>query len=258
MQTSEPRAARPVAVVTGGAVRVGRAITEALAAAEVDVWIHYKGSQEAAERLGAALGDRCLGVVAADLADASARRRLIERVIDRGGPAGGRVDLLVNNAASFERGAFSARSDEDLLRVLAVNLVAPISLARGFAPALSAARGAIINLLDLAGMHPWRGYLDHCTAKAGLQMATRALALELAPAVRVNGVAPGTVLWPEDPRYAEGTELRRRLVGAIPVGHVGTPEDVARAVLFLAREPFINGHVLAVDGGRLAATGGSG
>lgn len=258
MQTTEPGARRSVAVVTGGAVRVGRAISEALAAAGHDLWIHYNRSQGPAEALAAAIGGRCLGLVGADLADASARQAMIERLVDPGGPAGGRIDLLVNNAASFERGAFSARSDEDLLRVLTVNLVAPISLARGLAPALRAARGAIVNIVDLAGSQPWRGYLDHCTAKAGLQMATRALALELAPEVRVNGVAPGTVLWPDDPRYAEGTELRRRMVGAIPVGDIGRPEDVARAVLFLAGEPFINGHVLAVDGGRLAASGGSG
>jgi small subunit ribosomal protein S21 len=134
------------------------------------------------------------------------------------GPAGGRLDLLVNNAASFERGDFRTRSDADLRRVLEVNLVAPVSLARGLAPALTAASGSIVNILDVAGYQPWRGYLDHCTAKAGLAMATRALAGELAPAVRVNGVAPGTVAWPEDdPRFAADSPVRAAILRAIPL-----------------------------------------
>ncbi|HEY8380058.1 MAG TPA: SDR family oxidoreductase, partial [Nannocystis sp.] len=173
--------------------------------------------------------------------------------------AGGRVDLLVNNAASFEHGRLMARSDADLRRVLEVNLVAPVSLARALAPALTAAGGAVVNILDVAAVQPWRGYLDHCTAKAGLAMATRALAVELAPAVRVNGVAPGTVAWPEDdPRYAAGSAVRERILRAIPLGRIGRPEDVAEAVLFLASSSFITGQVLAVDGGRLAGGGAEG
>ncbi len=109
----------------------------------------------------------------------------------------------------------------------------------------------MVNILDVAAMQPWRGYLDHCTAKAGLLMATRVLAVELAPAVRVNGVAPGAVAWPEeDPRYAEGSEIRARILRAIPLGRIGTPDDVAETVLFLARSSFISGQVIAVDGGR--------
>ena len=248
----------PVALVTGGAVRVGRAIARALASAGYRVWIHYGRSADEASALAAELGERCVGTVAADLADTAARAALAARVCDREGPAGGRLDLLVNNAASFERGEFSGRGDEDLRRVLEVNLVAPLSLTRQVAPALVAARGSVVNILDVAGFQPWRGYLDHCTAKAGLAMATRALAVELAPAVRVNGVAPGTVAWPDDPRYAEGTEARARIVRAIPLGRIGAPEDIGEAVVFLARSGFVNGQVVAVDGGRLAAGGPSG
>lgn len=251
---------KPVALVTGGAIRVGRAIGAALAAAGYRVWVHYNRSQDDAESMARELGDACVGLLRGDLSDEAARADVCRRVTDPDGSAAGRLDLLVNNAASFERGSFAARGDADLRRVLEVNLIAPISLARGLAGALAQREGSVVNLLDVAAFQPWRGYFDHCTAKAGLAMATRALALELAPRVRVNGVAPGTVMWPEeDPRFAEGSEIRARIERAIPLGRIGTPEDVARAVVFLAQSPFITGQALAVDGGRLAAgaAGGS-
>ncbi|MCA9635681.1 MAG: SDR family oxidoreductase, partial [Myxococcales bacterium] len=108
----------------------------------------------------------------------------------------------------------------------------------------------------LAAYQAWGGYADHCVAKAGLAMATRALAGELAPSVRVNGIAPGTVLWPDEARFAEGSPARAAITARIPLGRAGTPEDVARAVLYLAREPFITGHTIVVDGGRLASAVG--
>lgn len=248
----------PVALVTGGGVRVGRAIALALADAGYRVWIHYHRSAEAAAEVVGLLAERCVGAIQADLGDEGQRAALCRRIVDPAGPAGGRIDLLVNNAASFERGEFTGRSDADLRRVLEVNLVAPLSLARGLADGLARAEGAIVNILDVAAYQGWRGYVDHCTAKAGLEMATRALAVELAPAVRVNGVAPGTVAWPEEERYGEGSEVRGRIVRAIPLKRIGCPEDVAGAVLFLARSGFINGHVVVVDGGRMAAGGAGG
>lgn len=252
-------AEQPVALVTGGAVRVGRAITVALARAGYRVWLHYHRSEAAAAETSASLGAACVATLQADLSCEAERAAVAQRVRDPSGPGGGRLDLLVNSAASFERGGFLERSDDDLRRVLEVNLVAPISLTRALAPALLAARGAVVNILDVAALQPWPGYLDHCTAKAGLAMATRALAVELAPAVRVNGVAPGTVAWPEgDPRFAEGSEIRARILRAIPLGRVGTPEDVAETVLFLARSAFVSGQVIAVDGGRTAAGGVAG
>mgnify|MGYP000703408834 CR=1 FL=1 len=245
---------RPVALVTGGAVRVGRAICQSLAAAGYRVWIHHHRSSAAAAELAAALGPASLGTPRHDLADEPARAALVAAVTDPLGPAAGRLDLLVNSAASFERGDFAARGDADLRRVLEVNLVAPISLARGLAPALAPAAGSIVNIVDVAGYQPWRGYLDHCTAKAALAMATRALALELAPAVRVNGVAPGTVAWPEDDRFAPGSPTRAAVLRAIPLQRIGEPADIARTVVFLAQSPFITGQTIAVDGGRTAAS----
>lgn len=246
----------PIALVTGGAIRVGRATALALAAAGYRVWLHYHHSAEAAAEVARALGDACLGPLRVDLGDEAARAELCRQLLDARGPAEGRLDLLVNNAAGFERGPLDERSDADLRRVLEVNLVAPISLARGLAPALRTARGSVVNILDVAAYQPWRGYLDHCTAKAGLAMATRALALELAPEVRVNGVAPGTVAWPEgDDRFAEGSPVRAAILRAIPLGRIGEPDDIARTVVFLASSGFISGHTIAVDGGRLASAG---
>lgn len=248
----------PVALVTGGAIRLGRAIGLALAGAGYRVWLHYNSSAAAAAAAARALGPACLGPLRFDLADEQARAELCRQVCDPSGPAQGRLDLLVNNAASFERGAFAGRTDADLRRVLEVNLIAPVSLARGLAPALRATRGCVVNLVDVAGFQPWRGYLDHCTAKAGLAMATRALALELAPEVRVNGVAPGTVAWPEDDeRFAEGSPVRASILRAIPLGRIGEPDDIARTVVFLAQSQFISGQTIVVDGGRLAAGGTS-
>ncbi len=244
----------PIALVTGGAIRVGAAIVRALVDAGYRVWIHYRSSESAARSLAETLGSAHVGLAQADLSSAQEREELIARVLDPAGDAGGRLDLLVNSAAGFEHGAFLARSDEDLLRVLTLNLVAPLSLVRGFAPALALGAGSVVNILDLAASQPWRGYVDHCTAKAGLAMATRALAGELAPNVRVNGISPGTVLWPEEERFAS-PEARAKIVAGIPLGRVGSAEDVARAVVYLAGESFITGQTIVVDGGRSVSRG---
>jgi pteridine reductase len=241
--------------VTGGAIRVGRAIVEHLAAKGFRVWVACRRSIDPARALVDRLGHAGLGPLSADLGDEAARADLAARVLDPSGPAGGRLDLLVNNAATFERGPFLSRTDADLRRVLEDNLVAPISLARRLAPALGAVGGSIVNIVDLSAYHPWSGYLDHGLSKTGLAMATRALALELAPKVRVNAVAPGTVAWPDDDAHAEGSPARARILAGIPLGEIGTPEDIAHAVAFLAESPHVDGHVLAVDGGRLARWG---
>ncbi len=256
-------ASAPVALVTGAAVRVGRAMATRLVDDGYRVWIHYRSSEGPADELARALGPGALGPVRADLADPAARGDLARRVLDPAGPADGRLDLLVNSAASFERGALLERTDEDLRRVLETNLVAPVSLTRALAPALAAAptrpetgaAGCAINIVDLSAFEAWPGYLDHGVSKAGLASATRGLAVELAP-VRVNAVAPGTVDWPPGPDYAPGAPARERILSRIPLGRVGTPEDVARAVLDLAHAPYVTGHILVVDGGRRALGGG--
>lgn len=252
--------ATPVALVTGGAIRVGRAIVDGLVRAGYRVWVHYFHSDASARSLidsipAESRGGGIAGVVRADLTDADARQRLVETVSDPASATGGRLDLLVNNAASFERGWFRDRSDEDLERVLALNLVAPLSLIRRCLPHLSP-EASIINILDLGAHHPWTQYVDHSVAKAGLGHATRGLAAELAP-LRVNAISPGTVAWPDDPRFTQDGPARAAVLARTPLGRIGTLEDVAEAVLYLARARHITGHTLVLDGGRLAGIAGN-
>ena len=254
-----------VALVTGGAVRVGAAIVDALVHAGYHVWVHHHRSpaprvdDHAPQGLvgdhapAGLVGGAIVGTVAADLLDEADRSRAIATVLAPDGPAAGRLDLLVNNAAGFERGAFVDRTDADLRRVLELNLVAPLSLVRACATALRRTEGCVVNILDLGGIHPWPGRLDHCTSKAALHLATRALAVELAP-VRVVGVAPGTVAWPEHLRA--DPDGQRRIEAGIPLGRIGSPADVAAAVVYLAAAPHVTGEVLVVDGGRLAGMAG--
>lgn len=249
--------AAPVALVTGAGARLGRAIAWGLSAAGHRVWIHHHRSADGAAALHDALAREpghtpALGRIFADLSDARQRQELANRVLDPAGPAGGRLDLFVASAASFERGAFLDRTDADLQRVLELCLVAPLSLDRIFAAELTRRGGAIVHLLDLGAFDPWPEYLDHCVAKAGLHAATRALAVELAP-VRVNAVAPGPIL----PPAGLGPDALAQLAARVPAGRLGAPEDVVDAVTWLARARHVSGHTLVVDGGQRAALAGA-
>src|SRR5262249_55268537 len=160
------------------------------------------------------------------------------------------LDVLVNCAASYERVPADDLTRERWDAMLAADLTGPFFLAQAAHPFLKARRGAIVNLLDLNGTsQTWPGYAHYTAAKAGLAALTRLLAVEWAPEVRVNGIAPGTVLFPD----AMGPEERARIVRRIPAGREGTPEDVARAAVFLCTQPFVSGQILAIDGARSAA-----
>ena len=233
----------PVALVTGGAVRVGRAITLGLADAGWDVAVSFHASDEEA------------GEVARRVEDSGQRAVLVPGDVSVGGDvegivegveeAFGRLDLLVNNAALFESAELLEVDEAAWDRVLGVNLKGPFLLVREAAPLLRAARGSVVNILDLSAFRPWRLYPHHAVSKAGLLHLTRVMARSLAPEVRVNAIAPGTVLPPEDASDAEVERDRARSVLDV----AGTPEDVVRTVLFLADSPFITGEVIVVDGG---------
>lgn len=237
-----------VAVVTGAGVRVGRMLAEGLAARGASVVLHYATSREGAEEAARALsaaGARC-ATVQADLT----RSEEVARVFAAADRLGG-CDLLVNSAALFERRPAEAIDDDAWRRMLEVNLTAPFFCCRAAAPGMRAkGGGAIVNVVDVGGaLRAWRGYAHYCAAKAGLAMLTRCLALELAPQIRVNAVAPGAVLFPEGFDPLE----RERLVARIPLGRAGTPQDVVEAVAYLSSAPFVTGQILAVDGGRAIA-----
>lgn len=224
------------ALVTGAARRIGRAIALALGGAGYRVAVHYNGSRREAEETAALLGGAPL--VQGDQA------REPERIVAEAAAALGGLDLLVCSAARFEK-----VSSEELQRprfeaMLATNLTGPFYLMQAALPFLRERRGSIVNLVDVCGTSQvWKGYAHYAASRAGLAALTRLLALEWAPEVRVNAVAPGAALL-DDPAEAE------RLVKRIPLQRIGTPDDVARAVLFLAKEPFVTGQILTVDGGR--------
>lgn len=234
-----------VALVTGGAHRLGRALTLAMARAGADVVIHYHASDEAAQETAAAvegLGRRAV-TLQADLSRADAPGDLAGRAIE----AFGRLDILVNNAALFEPGSFLDVTAEEYDRVMAVNARAPFLLLQATAPHLAASKGVAVNIADVSGLRPWTGFPHHSLSKATLIHLTKLAARALAPDVRVGCVVPGTVLPPEDYTEAQLRESERRTV----LGRTGSPDDVVEAVLFLVRSDFATGSIVVVDGGRI-------
>ncbi|MHB1193723.1 MAG: SDR family oxidoreductase [Longimicrobiales bacterium] len=233
------------ALVTGGAVRLGRAISLGLAEAGYDLLVHYRSSAGAAEELARAvqgLGRRCV-LSQADLADPASPAALVEATR----AAFGRLDLLVNSAASFDAHPLADVDAATWDDVMDLNVRAPHLLVRAAAGLLRSARGSVVNVLDLSAFQPWSEYPAHAVSKAALAQLTRVQARALAPEVRVNGVAPGAVLPPEGYPSEHLEALRART----PLGTLGTPDDVVRAVVFLAGATFVTGQILAVDGGRL-------
>jgi pteridine reductase len=235
------------ALITGGARRVGAAIARRLHAAGANVVLHYRDSAADADALAAQLNGarpKSAATVKAELLAPIAPRALVSAALDHFGA----LDLLVNNASSFFPvgiGAIEASHWEELM---GSNLRAPLFIAQEAAPKLAARRGAIVNIVDIHADRPLKGYPVYSVAKAGLAALTRALAVELAPDVRVNGVAPGAIAWPEDGQL-DAAE-RERILATTPLARIGAPEDIAQAVHFLACAPYVTGQVVAVDGGR--------
>lgn len=233
----------PVALVTGGAVRLGRAISLRLAEAGYDLFVHYNSSAGPAREVGReieALGRRCV-IGQADLSDPRAAVALGTELRE----AYGRLDLLVNSAANFHATSLLDIDAEEWDRVLDVNLRAPHLLVREFAGLLRDSRGAVVNMADHMGMKPWVTYAHHSVAKAGVIHLTKIQARALAPEVRVNAIAPGLVLAPEE----LSDEALAREVEATLLKREGTPDDVAEAVLYLASAAYVTGQLLVVDGG---------
>ncbi|MEK6243617.1 MAG: pteridine reductase [Pseudomonadota bacterium] len=236
-----------VVLVTGAARRIGAAIARRLHASGANVLLHYRGAEAEAASLEAELNAtraKSASKVKADLLAPIAPRALVSAALERFG----RLDVLVNNASTFYPtavGSIEAGHWEDLM---GSNLRAPLFLAQQAAPQLKKNGGAIVNVADIHAERPLKGYLVYSIAKAGLVALTRALALELAPEIRVNGVAPGAIAWPEDGQF-EPPE-RERIVATTPLARLGSPGDIARAVHFLVCAPFVTGQILAVDGGR--------
>ena len=234
---------RPVALVTGGGIRIGRAIALGLAEIGYDLVIHYRTSEARAAEVadGAARLGGCAHTVQADLSLEADAVRLAGVARDRFG----RLDLLVNSASTFVAADLLAVTADEWDGVMAVNLRAPFLVVRETADLLRAARGSIVNVVDLSALRPWTTHPAHSVAKAGLLHLTRVMARRLAPEVRVNAIAPGVVLPPAHFSDADIERARER----VPLGRIGTPGDVVAAVRFLAGAAYVTGEVIAVDGG---------
>jgi pteridine reductase len=237
-----------VVLITGGAKRVGAAISRRLHAAGANLMLHYRASAGEARLLQAELNHTraaSVALIQADLLDVGKLPSLVEQTLS----TFGRLDGLVNNASSFfatQVGDITPAAWEDLV---GTNLRAPLFLSQAAAPALRRAQGAIVNITDIHAERPLKGYVVYSAAKAGLSGLTRSLARDLAPDVRVNAVAPGPILWPEDGQFDELS--RQRIVSHTPLKREGTPDDIARTVHFLlADASYVTGETIAVDGGR--------
>jgi pteridine reductase len=236
-----------VALVTGGARRVGAAIVRRLHAAGAAVLVHYRDSDADATKLIAELNavrSKSASSVKAELLAPIAPRALVSAALD----SFGRLDVLVNNASSFFPVAMGAVEASHWEELLGSNLRAPLFIAQEAARELARTEGCIVNIVDIHADRPLKGYPVYSIAKGGLAAMTRSLALELAPKVRVNGVSPGAIAWPEDGQF-EPAE-RERIIATTPLARTGSPEDIAQAVHFLACAPYVTGQIIAVDGGR--------
>lgn len=242
-----PRHESPVALITGAAKRVGADIARRLHAAGYDLALHCRHSVADAGRLADELEAQRPGstmVLQAELADLDALPALIDTATARFG----RLDALVNNASAFYPTPVGTATVKQWNDLFASNAQAPFFLAQAAAPALREAQGAIVNLVDIYAERPLAGHPIYCMAKAALAAMTRSLALDLAPHVRVNGIAPGAVMWPSDGKPYDDQQA---MLARTPLQRAGSPHDVAGAALWLLRDaPFVTGQIIRIDGGR--------
>ena len=238
-----------VILVTGGAKRVGAAICRRLHAAGANIALHYRSSEKQALALQAELHTSRPGSVflaQADLLDMSVLPKLVEEVVRHFG----RLDGLVSNASSFFATPLDDIDESQWHDLIGTNLKAPLFLAKAAAPELRRSQGAIVNIVDIHADRPMRGHLLYSVAKTGLLGLTRALAQELSPDVRVNGVSPGVIIWPDHADWNDEM-LRQQIVDHTLLKREGSPDDIAKTVQFLlSNAPYITGQIIAVDGGR--------
>ena len=238
---------KPTALVTGGARRIGKEIATKLHQAGYNIMIHYRSSASEAESLVAELNkDRpdSAASVSGDLLNTAAIPGIIEETVD----TFSRLDVLINNASTFYPTPIELIDDEFWNDLIGSNLKAPAFMVKSAAPHLRNSNGAIVNIIDIYAIRPLVNHPIYCAAKAGLEMLTKSLARDLAPEIRVNGVSPGAILWPEN----GNSEISlAELVEQIPLHRMGAPEDIAKTVKFLVVDgDYITGQVIAVDGGR--------
>jgi pteridine reductase len=237
-----------VALITGAARRIGATIARTFHTAGFNVIIHYRHSQLEAQALADELNllrANSVKIIAADLAQLAQIQNLAEQAVN----CWSKVSVLINNASSFYRTPLENSTEADWETLMASNLKAPFFLSQSLAKHLELEQGSIVNITDIHADRPLRGYPIYSIAKAGLAMLTKSLAKELGPKVRVNAVAPGAVLWPEQANALDQA-MQEKIIHQTILKRHGRPEDIASAALFLAQADYITGQVLVVDGGR--------
>jgi len=235
------------ALVTGAGKRIGACIAATLHEAGAGIVIHYRGSQGPADELADQLNSVRTGsalTVQADLLDIASFKTVLDEITSRTG----RLDILVNNASSFYPTPLGEITEQLWDDLVGTNLKAPLFLSQAAEPYLRDSGGIIVNIVDIHSTRPLRHHVVYGVAKAGLAMLTRTLARDLAPAIRVNAVSPGAILWPE---VDMPDSVKDNIIGQIPMKRAGRPEDIARCVLYLVRDAdYVTGQIIAVDGGR--------
>ena len=237
-----------VALVTGGARRIGAAIVKILHQAGYKVVIHCRGALIDAHVLAAELNQQRVNsafVLQRELTESGVAQEIMTTIMDWAG----RLDLLINNASIFMRSDCSLFEAADWQALFDINVKVPFSLSLAARPLLAKQLGAIINITDIHAERPLKGYSVYCQSKAALEMQTKTLAREFSPEIRVNSVAPGAILWPEEANSLS-VEEQQNIIEKTPLKRHGNPEYIAQAILALARNPFITGQILKVDGGR--------
>ena len=238
-----------VVLVTGGAKRVGAAICRRLHAQGAKLVIHYRSSLDEARALQLELNNNrpdSASLAQADLLDIDLLPELIDKTVKRYG----QLDALINNASSFFATPLGACTMEAWRDLVGSNLMAPLFLSQAAAPHLKERHGCIVNIIDIHTERPLKDFVIYNAAKGGLQALTRSLALDLGPEIRVNGVSPGPILWPEDAIWSNA-QARDAIIQDTLLKRMGEPEDIARTVQFLIHDaPYITGQIIAVDGGR--------
>lgn len=235
------------ALITGAAIRIGACIARTLHAAGANVALHYRSSAAPAEALAGELNKQRANsaiIVRADLLETASLPDLVGQVINHAG----RLDILINNASSFYPTPVGEITPGDWDDLMGTNLKAPLFLAQAATPHLRTTRGSIVNIVDIHATRPLRHHTVYGPAKAGLAMLTRTLARDLAPEVRVNGVSPGAIIWPES---GMSEAAKQSVLKQVPLGRVGDAQDIADCILYLVRDAeYVTGQIIAVDGGR--------
>jgi pteridine reductase len=235
-----------VALITGAAQRIGAQLARAIHARSYNVIIHYHSSAAAAEEIARelnALRENSAQALCANIENIDAVQQLAASAI----AVWGRVDVLINNASTYYATPWGAATPHDWDRLLGSNLKGPFFLTQALLPELSQRKGCVVNMIDIFAERPIHDFPLYCMAKAGLAMLTKSFAVDCGHTVRINGIAPGAILWPEPP-LSESEQLH--MLEKIPLGRIGDPSDIVRTALFLIEDaPYINGQIIAVDGG---------